>query len=168
MNLYYLTKKYGEGKGEQMMWKALAIVSEAVENNMEPAAKDRMVREIYGEMSGYHYNEEYAKCDVEKMYYVDKGGSKKFAPYWTVEQVDEVYSAVKDQIPSEYNMWDFYVALQMMKSDNCRLLREWFPDAGEEEHEQKLVELTINWLNDVDNPYGTSKVWKYVNGGLTK
>ena len=163
MNLYYLTKKYGEGKGESMMWKAIAIASDALDRSMDTGAKDRVLREIYGEMSGCHYNEEFAKEDVAKMYYEDASGNKRKAPYWTDEQVGEVYSAIRDRIPSEYNIWDFYVTLNMIKSDYCVVLKDWFPEAGPDDMEGKLVELAINWLNDDDNPYGNAKIWRYLN-----
>ena len=107
--------------------------------------------------------EDFAKEDVAKMYYTDASGNKKSAPYWTDEQVREVYSAVRDRIPSDYNEWDFYVTLNMMKADNCTMLREWFPEAGADDMEGKLVEMAINWLNDGDNPYGGAKIWRYLN-----
>lgn len=44
------------------------------------------------------------------------------------------------------------------------MLRKWFPSATDKELEQKVVESTVNWLNDDDNPYGTAKVWGYLNG----
>lgn len=163
MNLYYLVKKYGEGKGESMMWRAVAIASEAIDRSMDEVSKKAMLREIYGEMSGCHYNEEYAKEDVSKMYYEDADGNKKSAPYWTDEQVREVYSSIRERIPQEYNEWDFYVTLQMVKSDNCNMLRGWFPEASREELDGKLVESAVNWLNDEDNPYGHSKIWRYLN-----
>ena len=59
--------------------------------------------------------------------------------------------------------WDFYVTLNMMKADNCTMLRDWFPEAGADDMEGKLVEMAINWLNDGDNPYGGAKIWRYLN-----
>jgi hypothetical protein len=45
-----------------------------------------------------------------------------------------------------------------------RLLKIWFPGATEEELMSKLVEEAVNYLDDADNPYGTEKVWRYLNG----
>lgn len=28
----------------------------------------------------------------------------------------------------------------------------------------KLVEEAVNYLDDADNPYGTEKIWRYLNG----
>lgn len=163
MNLYDFTKKYGEGKGESMMWKTVHVISDAIEKDMDPEAKENLMRRLYEAMTEGHYDEHFAKMDVAKMYYTDDAGQKKYAPYWSDEQVKAVYDSVHTLIPDEYNFWDFYVTLQMIKSDYCPLLRKWFPNATPEEMDKKLVELAINWLNDSDNPFGDEKIWKYLN-----
>ena len=163
MNLYDFTKKYGSGKGEGTMWSTVRVISDAVEKDMSEAAKKKLMRHLYKVMSDGHYNEEFAKEDVAKMYYTDANGEGRFAPYWTDEQVASVYESVHSSIPKEYNMWDFYVALQMQKSDLCPMYRKWFPNATPEEMDKKFIDSAVNWLNDPDNPYGTTKVWSYLN-----
>lgn len=32
------------------------------------------------------------------------------------------------------------------------------------EIDTKIISMAINWLNDDDNPYGTEKIWGYMNG----
>lgn len=162
-SLLQFIKKYGEGKGEAMMWKSVEIISDSLDKHMDEATRTALTRRIYGEMAGGHYDESFAKEDVKKMYYIDTDGQKKYAPYWTDEQVREVYNSVKAEVPKAYNFWDFYVALQMIKSDNCPLMRKWFPDATPEDMDKKFVELTLNWLKDEDNPFGSEKVWGYLN-----
>lgn len=71
-------------------------------------------------------------------------------------------SGVKGDI-GDYNFYDFEVALNMIKSDYCPLLKRWFPDEDKDSHLKRLVSLTVNWLNDTDNPYGSEKVWGYFN-----
>lgn len=158
-----MIKKYGEGKGADMMWKSVAMISDYVDSYMDEETKHSLMRDIYGLMSSGHYNEEFAIEDVQKMYYVSPDGEKHFAPYWTPAQVKQVYESVKRSIPAEYGFWDFYVALQMMKADNCPLLRKWFPNATDAEIEAKLIELAANYLNDEDSPAGHEKVWSYLN-----
>ena len=162
-SLLQFIKKYGEGKGEAMMWKSVEIISDALDKHMYEATRTALTRRLYGEMAGGHYDESFAKEDVKKMYYTDTDGQKKYAPYWTDEQGREVYNSVKAEVPKAYNFWDFYVALQMIKSDNCPLMRKWFPDATPEDMDKKFVELTLNWLKDEDNPFGSEKVWGYLN-----
>lgn len=163
MNLYELIKKNGAGKGEESMWSAICIISDYVDSYMDDESKDSLMRQIYGVMSSGHYNEDYAKEDVAKMYYVGNDGMKHYAPYWSEQQVKQVYESVKRSIPADYNMWDFYVALQMSKADNCPLLRKWFPDASDSDMETKVVEMAVNYLNDEDSPAGHEKVWQYLN-----
>ena len=74
-SLFETIKKYGSGNGEEMMWESVKLISEAVERAMPEAAKDKLVSDVYGLMSGKHYNEEYAMRCVSKMYYVDGGGA---------------------------------------------------------------------------------------------
>jgi len=47
----------------------------------------------------------------------------------------------------------------MIKSDYYPLLKRWFPE--EKDLDEKIIELTVNWLNDDDNPFGDSKIWCY-------
>lgn len=145
------------------MWKTVSIISDFIEKKMPEEDKETLLRKMYGAMSSCHYNEEFAKEDVAKMYYVDEDGSERYAPYWTESQVKDVYESVRDEIP-EYNMWDFYVTLQMQKADNCPLLRRWFPDASSSDMDTRFVELAVNWLNDADSPYPDGKIWHYLNG----
>jgi len=165
MTLYEQTKKYGSGKGEAAMWETVRTVSDAFEKFLSDEEKTAVMRKIYNAINGGHYNEEYALEDVKKMYYVDKEGNKRYAPYWSVEEVKNVYSAIKASLPPEYNFWDFYVTLQMIKSDYCPLITKWF--AGEEmpDREEKIVELAVCWLKDEDNPFGKEKIWRYLNSG---
>lgn len=163
MTLYEMTKKYGEGKGEGVMWTTLQTVSDAIEDSMDEDVKEHMMRELYGQMAGGHYNQEFAEADVAIMHYTDPAGMKYTAPYWTESQVREVYELVKKEIPVHYNFWDFYVTLQMIKSDNCPMLKRWYPNATQDEIDKKLVDMAVNWLNDPDNPYGDHKIWGYLS-----
>lgn len=162
MTLYEMTKKYGEGKGEATMWTTIEAISEAIEESMDDDAKKDLMRQVYGTMSGYHYNEEMAMEDVAKMYYKGPDGKDHYAPYWTAQQVRSVYDPIARQIP-EYNFWDFYVTLQMMKADNCSMLMRWFPNATPEERDGMLVEMAVNWLDDPDSPDAGHKIWSYLN-----
>ena len=162
MTLYDFVKTYGKGKGEPMMWKSVAIISDAVEKNMPEDAKKELLRDIYREMSDGHYNEQFAHEDVSKMYYVGDNGDKHFAPYWTDAKIKDIYDSVQDEV-EPYNMWDFYTTLNMIWSDNYMLLTRWFPDENDTELSEKAVEMAINWLNDEDNPFGRNKIWGYFN-----
>lgn len=164
MTIYELTKKYGEGRGEATMWSTVAIVSEAVEALMTEAEKNSLIRRVYGMMSDGHYNEEFAREDIAKMYYTDRDGVKRYGPYWPDSALRSIYDKIKAQIPG-YNCWDWAVTMSMIKSDYCPLLTEWFPADNEDIRNERIVRLAINWLRDEDSPLGKSKTWKYFNSG---
>lgn len=163
MNMYEMIETYGKGRGEGKMWESVAVISDAVEKDMDAEAKKHLMRKVYCVMSGGHYNEEFAHEDVAKMHYKDASGKVHKAPFLTEEKVASVYEKVKANIPA-YNMWDFYVVMNMVIADNANMLALWFPDATETQKEKHYIELALNWLNDDDNPYGKEKAWKYFNG----
>ena len=166
--LYEITKRMSEGKGEPMMWETVKVVSESIERAMSDKDKAELMAKIYGMLSGGHYDEDYAVEAVSKMYFTDKDGTKRTAPYWTIPQVSDIYEMVKDSIPAAYNEWDFYVAFQMIASDNWVLYHKWWPTITDEQFVEKVTDATVNWLDDSDNPYGDKKVWGYLHGEKLK
>lgn len=162
MTFYDITKKYGDGKGLDMMWKAITVVSQALENSMPKEELNKLKKTIYAMLTGGHYDKDFATETVRGMYYIDKAGNKHQAPYWDADTVMEVYDTIKNKIPN-YNCWDFYVALNMVAADNWCMLSKWFPDMTDAERNDRLVEMAVNWLDDPDNPYGHEKAWGYYN-----
>ena len=158
-----MTKRLGKGRGEEMMWDTVKVISDAVENDMSDKGKADLYSRIYGLLSGGHFDEEHAMEAVSKMYYVDANGVKRFAPYWTIPQVGEIYESVREELPEAYNEWDFFVAFQMMASDMWCLLHEWWPSISPEQFAEKISDLTVNWLNDEDSPLGNTKIWSYLH-----
>ena len=163
MTLYELTSTYGKGRGEGMMWKTVEIISDAVEHSMPEEERHALVRKLYGEMSGGHYNEEFALEDIGRMYYTDKNGKKHYAPYWTVQTMEEVYAGIKGEIKA-YNLYDFMVTANMIASDNWCMLEEWFPGQTESDRNKRIVQMSLNWLKDEDARHPDSKIWHYLNG----
>ena len=104
--IYDIIKQYGEGKGESTMWRSVRAIDDELKDMLTPEDYCHMERVVYASIAGSHYNEEFAKQDVKKMYY-NRNGMKMSAPYWSDEQVAEVYNKVKGEIPSAYNMWDW-------------------------------------------------------------
>ena len=161
--LYDMTKRLGKGQGESMMWDTVKVVSEFVDHKMSDKDKDEMMAKLHGMLSGGHFDEDYAVEAVTKMYYIDKEGTKRFAPYWTIPEVAEVYESVEGKIPKDYNEWDWYVTMQMVMSDNRTLLERWWPDIDMKTLTEKVKEMAVCWLNDPDSPYGTRKIWEYLH-----
>ena len=164
MKIKELIKKYGEGKGEAVMWKSVDMISEMLDDKLTPAEVDCIEKKMYAMMNGEHYDEYFAKKQVSCMFYTDPQGMKHEAPYWTDDDVKQVWAAYRAKIKGDVNFWDFYVALNMIKSDNCNLFRSWWPDADVATMTTKIAEATVNWLNDEDSPQGDARVWRYFNG----
>lgn len=164
MKLYDLIKKYGSGKGESTMWKSVKFLSDAIEpmKDAHPEKYWQIVKGTYASMNGKHFNEEFAEWQVEQMHFTDKNGNLHKAPYWSADKVKTIYEAHKSRIP-DYNCWDFYVTMNMVKADNYCMLKMWFPNTNEDELDSKLAEMAINYLTDPDAPHLKTKIWSYFN-----
>ena len=162
MDIYSILKEGLKGEGSDKMWCTTKILSDAIEQYVPEKQREAIKTKVYYSSFGGHFNRDFADAAISKFYYVDLNGVKHEAPYWTESEVKEVYETVKKKIP-DYNFYDFEVTLNMVKSDNCNKLKSWFPEASKEELLEKLVEEAVNYLDDADNPFGTEKVWKYLN-----
>ena len=159
--IYELIKKHAKGKGEDTMWKSTAIISDAIETSMPKDAKCKLYDDLYVLLSGGHYDEEMAKADVEKMYYIDEMGEKRYGPYLDITATNELYRKAKSVLPA-YNEWDFYVTLHMIVSDNYNLIMKWFPNSTPDERTAKFFDMAVNWLADQDWP-SNDRIWAYLH-----
>ena len=66
-------------------------------------------------------------------------------------------------VVENYNEYDFYVTLNMIKSDNYELYKKRFNGYSDNQLDKLFIEDAINWLDDKDNPFGKNKIWKYLN-----
>lgn len=57
-------------------------------------------------------------------------------------------------------------SLRSQISDNYRLLEERYPNSSKDEKTKIIIEDAINYLNDEDNPFGSEKIWGYLNAKL--
>ena len=163
MDIYSILKEGLNGEGSNKMWCITKILSDSVEEYVPEKQKDILMTRVYYSLHGGHFDKEFAEKAMARFYYVDPSGVKHSAPYWAESEIKPLYDAVRGKIPA-YNFYDFLVTLDMVKSDNCNKLKKWFPQATDKELLDKLVEETVNYLDDADNPYGTEKTWKYLNG----
>ena len=162
MDIYNILKEGLRGEGSDKMLCTTKILSDAIEEYVPEKQKEAIKTKVYYSTFGGHFNRDFADSAISRFYYVDLTGVKHQAPYWTEPEVKEIYETVKAKIPA-YNFYDFEVTLNMVKSDNCNKLKKWFPQATDKELLDKLVEEALNYLIDEDNPFGTEKIWKYLN-----
>ena len=165
MKYYDLIKEYGAGKGEKVMWATTKRISDFIEpmKQAHPEMYWKLIKDTYADMCGKHYNESFGMWQIEQMHFKDKKGVTHHAPHWTKDQYKGAYDVIKSKLKnSNYNMWDVAVTLEMLYSDNYCMYREWWPDASQEVIEGKVIDATINYLNDDDDPDG--KIWSRFNG----
>lgn len=160
MTIYEVLKKYGTGKGEATMWQTTKMVSDALMPmmNERPDEYWALIKNIYAEVAGPHFNEEFGKWQIEQMYYVDKEGRKVMSPHWTKSQYQMVYENNRNKLKKAYTAWDFAVTLEMLYSDYVMLFHEWFPTASESDMDTHFVQMAIAYLNDPDDAE-EGKIW---------
>ena len=165
MNYYDLIKEYGAGKGEKAMWASTQMVSDYIKpmKHSDPEGYWKLMKDTYAIMCGKHYNEEFAMWQIGEMHFKDKRGTVHHAPHWTKEQYHLSYESIKSKLKNaNYNMWDWAVTIEMLHSDNYCLYKEWWPEATDDIIDAKVIEASINYLNDDDDTDG--KIWKRFNG----
>lgn len=156
--VYANAKAKGDDK---KMWESTKLLSDAIceKCNITEDEYWHLLKEYYCILAGHHYNENFAEWQIKQMYFIDKNGKRHDSPHWTMEQKIEVYKSIKPKLKYDYNEYDFAVTLEMEFSDNYCMLKEWFPNATEEEMTNKVVDMAINYLNDEDNSSG--KIFRY-------
>lgn len=157
MELYELIEKYGKGKGEPVMWESTKLVSDFIKPMKETNKKEywKLMRQVYGLMSGGHYNEEFANHDVSQIAYTGKDGKSHAGAYWTCEQIEEATRGM--QFPSGVTKWDKYVAFNAMKSDLCKS----FDDEQILKAAYDFYFMDEDW-SDISGRSGSpTKVWEY-------
>lgn len=144
----HILEKYGSSDA------TIDLLVSELENHLSEEECEELSKKIYESTQGQHFDECFAKKQISKMYYTDADG-RHYAPYW--EDISAIYNMNKRRLNKDYNRWDFEVTMNMIKSDMYPLLREWFPD--EKDYRDKIIELSVNWLNDEDYP--DHKIWTY-------
>ena len=165
MNYHDLVKKYGAGKGESVMWAATKRVSEYLDDmkNNDPKKYWALIKETYADMCGPHFNEEFAKWQIEQMYYKDTNGEFRYSPNWNISQYKSSFETYRPKIINKtYNCWDWAVTLEMCYTDNHCLLKKWFPQSSEDDIKCKAAEMAVNFLND-DDDTEDGRIWRRFN-----
>ncbi len=156
MELYELIEKYGKGKGEAVMWEITKMVSDFIKPMKETNKKEywNLMREVYGLMSGGHYNDEFAMHDVSQIEYTDKEGKSHTGAYWTCEQIEEATKGMA--FPSGVTKYDKFVAFNLAYSDFCKK----FDDADILKIGYLFFFADEDW--SADGKGSATKTWDYV------
>ena len=164
MSIYKHIIEHEDVLSKDNLLNIIHVLSNKVSDHLDKEEKHYLKRKIWCIISDGHYNEKYAEEDVAKMYIPTNNGNL-YAPFYKLEKTTQIYNSLKksNDILSNYNEYDFYVVMNMIKSDNYNLYKKRFPGYNDDMLDELFVEDALNWLDDMDNPYGTSKIWKYLN-----
>lgn len=128
---------------EKMMWESVDEMEDLLcaMKKEHPEKFWKFIRKMHGILYSGHYDEEFARWDVEQM--------KPLGEYWTPKQVDEATKGMP--FNSEVNMWDKYVAFNAFAND----LHGTLPDGD------ILKAAHSFWFADKDWQ-GSGKIWRYM------
>lgn len=151
-DMYKEIIKQSLGKGsEEVMHKSVELVDELLMEikHEHPQRYWRFIREQQGLVSGGHYDEAFARYDVEQMWHTDKRGEKHCGEHWSVSQARQVMR--EHGLASPVNEYDVYVALNAFWHDLSCVIEE----------ESVIVEAAVAfWFKDED--FGeNNKIWRY-------
>lgn len=112
------------------------------------AMRERLKIERHEAMYGPHFNEECALKAVSKM--ENEDGSR--GEHWSLEETTSIANQYGINLKGEkYNKYDWYVALNMIRSDYYRAV----VTMTSSDHIKYFVELAKAWLNDKDIEEGS-------------
>lgn len=141
---------------EKKMWDSIeslgnSLLAVKAEN---PDLYWKIMRTQHGIMFNKHYSEEFAKYDVDEIFYTDADGKEHEGAYWTV---DEIKEAIKSfNLPNGTTIWDCYVAFNACKADFCKKFQD--------EDVMKIAYLFFfkdeDWDDEEDD--SPTKIWDYM------
>lgn len=147
---------------DEVMWASIGSLSDHLEKFIEkhPDLKEEyweLMREQHELMAGRHFNEAYAKWQVEQMHHKGMDGTEYKGEHWNIEQTNGVLSGMRSKIPAAYNEWDFYVALNASYHDFCKAAKKHLPEKADD----LIIDLAVAFWFDDEDWSGTTKVWDY-------
>lgn len=143
----------------------LDILVSCVDEHCDEEKICHVIKKIHEQLFGKHFDEDCALRTVAKMFYYkdDTSTAKVFGAFIPFETSQKIFARTKDMIHKDYNVFDFYVAQNMIYSDNYNLYKKWFKDVTDEAMLNIVTEHTVQWLNDPDSPYSDgTKIWSYL------
>lgn len=120
----------------------------------------KAMRKFHECIKGKHFNEMYARYQVDEMYHVTKSGTTCKGEMYSAETAKHIYEKRIRNIANSYNCWDVYVAINAQYHDYVELFKEWNPTIIDSELKEKIIASAISfWFKDDDAEDG--KVWDY-------
>lgn len=160
MNYVELIEKYREELTPEQMMDIAEAIGRFVEYKASEKEMNRLCTIVYGVIGGGHFDKYFADEAIGKIWYEDEDG-KHHAPFFTDEEVRDVFKKHMDDI-SDYTIYDLAVTMNLLRSDYNGLLKKH--TSTDDEMMDMLVDMVIEYLQDADTEYPTSKIWHSING----
>lgn len=158
--VYFLDKYQQELTPEQMIGVAKAI-GRYLTRNMSEVEVHHLCTMVYSVIGEGHFDKNFADEAIKDMWYEDSDGTKHMAPFFSDEEIREVFDKHQDDI-SDYTIHDLAVTMNLLRSDHHQLLERYSKDA--DELKEMVVIMAIEYLQDPDCLHPTSKIWHTING----
>lgn len=143
MYLYELIENYGKGASTEKMKELTMLLSDFVAP-MKKTHKEKywgLMRDVFGLLNDYHYDEKFASHDVEKML--------PLGEHWSVKQIEDATKSMT--FPSCTTPYDKYVAFNAFANDFSGVMGD----------EEIIKSAYAFWFNDKDYK-GRNKIWCYM------
>lgn len=143
MYLYELIENYGKGASTEKMKELTMLLSDFVAP-MKKTHKEKywgLMRDVFGLLNDYHYDEKFATHDVEKMLPIGE--------HWSVKQIEDATKSMT--FPSGTTPYDKYVAFNAFANDFSGVMGD----------EEIIKAAYAFWFNDKDYK-GRNKIWCYM------
>lgn len=163
MKFKYIVENYNlNAISTEILIKAIASlypVLDVVEHD-NPKMFWKAMRKFHECIKGKHFDEMYAKYQVDEMYHVNRHGSVCKGEIYSIETAKQIYEKKIRPITNSYNCWDVYVAINAQYHDYAKLFKEWNTEITDTELNDKIITSAVNfWFKDDDAEDG--KVWSY-------
>lgn len=141
-----------QGKAtESVMWASIDSVSELLDDiRLEhPDKYWAFLRHAHEDIYGGHYDEEFARFDIEKMHSTDAQGLKHVGAHWTKA---EVVTAMQGKvIPSDITDCDKWVAANAMWHDLRKVLND-----------SQIINVAVLFFFQDEDWGNHTKIWDYM------
>lgn len=161
MGTYYNSiKEGGESGGKDAMWAEVALLDKEIMMPLEqenPVKFWDFMRKRHVLRSGPHYNEDFARYDVSKMFHKDNSGNVIEGERWNVNAAKEAIKPWIGKISQTCTIYDVYVALNTNWHDKVELWKKKHPET----YEADIIEDAVSFYM-LDDDAKDGKVWNYI------
>lgn len=160
MDYVELINKYREDMTPEQMMGVAEAIGKVAASCMKKEDMHRLCAMVFAVMTEGHFDEVWADEAIVKMWYEDEEG-RHAAPFFAEDEVKDAFGKRMDDV-SDYNIYDFEVAMNLIRSDFHGTIGKYAKT--EEEVVNMVADMAVEYLQDADAAFPTSKIWHEING----